>query len=99
MSEMEEKIIEVAVPPSNDYSIGEQVDIEMKLSSGTRAIMLGYLYPLILLVLTMVIITVSGGSEGVAGLSGILVLLPYYLIIYIFREKIRQGFVFTIKKM
>jgi sigma-E factor negative regulatory protein RseC len=37
------------------------------------------------------------GSEGVAGLSALTALIPYYLIIYICRDKLGRKFTFTIE--
>lgn len=79
-----------------NYSDGDSVLLEMKKSMGQGAVVLAYLIPFILFITTL-IISSSYLSEGYAGLLAILVLAPYYLVLYLSRNLISQRFYFSIK--
>jgi sigma-E factor negative regulatory protein RseC len=95
LSGKEEKIIDV----SGNYSVneGDSVVILMNQAMGYNALILGYLMPL-LAVMTMLIILVSFSiSELNAGLFSLAILIPYYLTLYFFRNRINKKFTFTLK--
>jgi sigma-E factor negative regulatory protein RseC len=94
-SEIEEKIIEVARDKSKDYKVGQVVNIQMEESLGTRAVVLGYLIPLIVMV-TSIAILVNFVNEGMAAIIGVLSLIPYYLILYVTRQNQKNKFQFRI---
>lgn len=91
----EDKIIEV----SGSYNVkpGDKVNVIMKQSMGYNALFLGYLLPLILIITILVVLISMKVSELAAGLTSVAILLPYYLILYLFRKQINQKFTFTLK--
>ncbi|MDO8899058.1 MAG: SoxR reducing system RseC family protein [Bacteroidales bacterium] len=97
MSEMEEKIVSVARIPNLEYAVGQQVVLYMQQQLGTIAVFLGYILPFLLVLLTLIVMIASGFSEGLAGLSALLVLIPYYIVIYLLRSKLGRKFQFYIK--
>jgi len=97
-SNMEEKSVEV-YDYSNQYSVGEDVKVVMSQAMGFKALWLGYIQPLLLVILTLVILTELTGKEAFSGLCAIAVLIPYYLILYLFRKKLNKAFTFTLQKI
>ncbi|MGE4586412.1 MAG: SoxR reducing system RseC family protein [Mangrovibacterium sp.] len=94
-ADLSEKEIEIT-PCGTEYQPGQQVLITGKTSQGFKALFLGYLCPFILLI-TVLILTLSlTGEEGLSGLLALGTLLPYYLIIYLLRNKIKRSFDFKI---
>jgi sigma-E factor negative regulatory protein RseC len=95
LSGREEKIVEV----SGYYNVapGDNVTVLMKQSNGFRAVLLGYVLPLILLISVMIILASFSDSELITGTGAIASLIPYYLIIWLFRKRISKKFSFTIK--
>jgi positive regulator of sigma E activity len=95
LSGREEKIIEI----QGIYKVhpGDSVTIQMKQSSGNIAVFLGYVMPLILLVAILIILVSLSVPELTAGLGALAVLIPYYLILYVFRNRISKKFTFTLK--
>jgi sigma-E factor negative regulatory protein RseC len=91
----EEKIIEV----SGKYNVkpGDLVTILMKQSMGYAALVLGYLLPLVSVVITLIVMITLKFPELSAGLISIAVLIPYYTILYFFRNRINKKFTFTLK--
>jgi positive regulator of sigma E activity len=98
MSEMEEKNVTVARLPNVDYAIGQQVILYMQQQLGTIAVFLGYILPFILVLLTLIIGISAGLSEGFSGLAALLILIPYYILIYAMRSRLGKKFQFFIKQ-
>ncbi len=96
-SDMAEKIV-VITKPNHNYMVGEAVKVILKQSTGYKALFLGYLLPLIILITSLFIFS-AFTSEGKAGLFSLLMLLPYYAIIYLFKSKLSKQFIFDIEKI
>ncbi|HBF88537.1 MAG TPA: Fis family transcriptional regulator [Bacteroidales bacterium] len=97
-SDMQDKIIEVK-SFNNSFSLGEKVNVILQESLGVKAMILGYLFPLIVVLISIVITTNLTSSEGIAGLISISTLIPYYFMIYLFKNKLSKTFSFAIKKL
>lgn len=80
------------------YSVGEYVQVTMSRSMGNKAIFMGYFIPFILLITTLLILSAFGLPDWFAGLISILILIPYFIILFVFREKLRKTFTFSIHK-
>ncbi|MFH2140954.1 MAG: SoxR reducing system RseC family protein, partial [Bacteroidota bacterium] len=79
MSEMQEKTIEIK-GNFNSFSIGEEVDVVMKLSQGFKALFLGYIIPFIILLISLISLLSLTKMEGLSALISIGILVPYYVI-------------------
>ena len=96
-SDMKDK--EVTIQECDDnFRIGERVDIIMTLAQGSRAVLIGYVYPFFLFLLSLLILSAAGLNEVQAGAISLALLFPYYTVIYIFRKRINQRFNFSIRK-
>lgn len=96
VADMEEKIVEVRKIPQREFKKNDQVTVSMKKSLGSRAVLLGYIFPFVLMIATLLLVLFLSGDEGAAGLSAILILIPYYWLLYIYRSKLKSTFSFTI---
>lgn len=94
---MEEKSVDVI--HTGNFRTGEKVNVILKQSLGYKALVLGYVLPFIIVLLFLILFTIIFDNEAIAGIYSLSVLIPYYLIIYHFREKIRREFAFTIRKL
>lgn len=97
VAEVEEKVVEVKREPSRDYKIGQLVTVSMKSSLGTYAVLLGYIIPFFLLIGVLIGVLFISGNEGLAGISGILILIPYYSGLYYYRKRLKNTFSFMIE--
>lgn len=97
IAEMEEKFIEVKKDSRKKYEVGEEVTVTMKRSLGPKAVFLGYILPFLLLFGVLLAVILLSGDEGLAGLLAIAVLIPYYWLLYIFRNKLSRTFSFMIE--
>lgn len=96
MSEMQEKIITIPAPKDKNLSIGDNVKISMGIGQANKAVVFAYIIPLIILVSMIFILNALKLEEGINALISIGSLIPYYLILYLFRDKIKRKFEYEI---
>jgi len=96
-ADKKEKILMV---PLNGIEVtpGETVRVKISKKTGLRAVAFGYVYPFLLLMLVLIVFTTTGYSELQAGLFALVSLFPYYLVIYLLRNKIGNVFTFQLEK-
>lgn len=97
VADMKEKIIEVKKSGVIDQKVGDFVVVMMKQNLGIQAVLYGYFIPFILLMITLIISLSYMDSQGLAGILALLILAPYYLVLYFFRQKLRKRFDFQIE--
>lgn len=97
MSEMQEKRITVPKPEDKEFIIGQPVSITMNTSQGNKAALFAYFIPAFLLVAIIVILSNLSIKEWISALVGIGALAVYYVILYFFRDKLRNEFTYEIK--
>jgi len=95
LSGKEQKIIDI----SGRYNVkpGDTVTVLMKQSMGYTALFYGYLLPLVIILLSLVILISAQVSELVAGLTSIASVIPYFIILWFFRRQLNEKFTFTLK--
>ena len=98
VSDIDEKEIEVKKNSTN-YSVGEEVKVYYKESLGYRALFLGYILPFSIIMTTLIIMLAITHKEGLAGIIAFASMLPYYLILYLNKNKFKKTFNFSIKKI
>ena len=84
---------------SGDFEINEQVLIGGQYAMGMQAVWLAFILPLFLVVLFVASGTILFNNELWGGLTGLSILLPYFIIIYLMRDKLKKKFVFTLSKI
>lgn len=95
-SETKEKLVEVMVAGMPTYKKGDAVTVIADASVGFRASLYGYLLPLLVMVVTLVVVLSISHSEGMAALSALGILIPYYLILYLFRNRLKKRLQFAL---
>lgn len=98
-SETKEKIIDVMDADASHYQKGDQVMVVADTAVGFRASLYGYLLPLILMVVTLVGVLAATHSEGLAALSALGILIPYYVLLFLMRNKLRNRLSFTLERL
>jgi sigma-E factor negative regulatory protein RseC len=96
MSEMKEKIIDIPRPKDKNLSIGQEVKISMGLGQANKAVIFAYVIPVILLVGMIFILNALKFDEGINALISIGSLVPYYLILFLFRNNLKRKFEYEI---
>ena len=95
MGEKKEKIIDIK--GSYDVMVGEKVTVIMQKSLSTPAVFLGYILPLVIMVIALFTMVLLSVPEPLAGIGSILVLLPYFILLRLFRHRIDKKFTFALK--
>jgi sigma-E factor negative regulatory protein RseC len=93
----QEKIIEIR-EWNSVYHVGESVQVLLQESLGLKALFLAYLVPFLILVSVLLVLLQITGKEGLSALVGIGVLVPYFGILYFFRNQLQKTFSFNIAK-
>lgn len=97
-ADQEEKVMTVPTGGA-DYRAGEQVRVSIARRTGLRAVAFGYVYPFLVLMTILIILTAAGASELQAGAWSLASLVPYYLVIYLLRDRISNSFTFKLEKL
>ncbi|NTV83506.1 MAG: SoxR reducing system RseC family protein [Bacteroidales bacterium] len=97
VADIEEKIIEADLDPLVSWKPGDHVMVRMEESLGRKAVLMGYGLPLVVLVGSIILFLSLLNHEGLAALLSILMLVPYYLLLYLFRKRLQKEFRFRIE--
>ncbi|MCD8297204.1 MAG: SoxR reducing system RseC family protein [Prevotella sp.] len=97
-SESKEKLVDVYGSSGLSVSKGDSVVVVAAEGSGLIAVVLTSVVPLLILVAVLVICILITGDEAFSALASLCALIPYYLVIYLFRNRIRQRLSFSIEE-
>jgi len=62
-----------------------------------RALLLGFGWPFVILVGVLLLVLFLLRNEGLAALCALLAMVPYYLVLYLCRDRIGQKLTFSIE--
>lgn len=94
----QDRIIDINSSNTHAYEIGEVVDVQMKTSIGLKAVLLAYVFPVIVLLVSIIIGMTLIKNDILVILISFFLLAIYYYIIYLARAKMEQIFTFTLNK-
>jgi sigma-E factor negative regulatory protein RseC len=95
--ERKEKLIFVPNAGQNLRN-GDKVSVRMEVSMGLKAVALAYFVPIVVVIAILLFLIEMGMEELLAGITSLLSLVAYYLVIYLIREKLKRQFYFYIEK-
>jgi len=96
-ADKETKIIEVE-SSDPDFKIGDNVILFGKQSIGLQAVLLAFVIPFILVLVSLIIFHSFVSNEIISGVVSLLLLVPYYLILSFFNKRLKTKFKFEIRK-
>ena len=97
-SESKDKIIDIITDSAAEYSIGESVKVSTTKGVGMMASIYAYVLPLVIMMTVLIVVKAITGSDGWAAMSALFSLIPYYVCVYILRNKISSQLYFEIEK-
>ncbi|MEX0980537.1 MAG: SoxR reducing system RseC family protein [Bacteroidales bacterium] len=97
-ADQSEKFLTVATE-GKEVQPGEQVMVHIARRTGLRAVAYGYVYPFISVMVILIALTSAGVPELQAGLWSLASLAPYYLVIYLLKDRISNSFTFKLEKL
>ena len=99
MSEEQDKVLMLPTDPYTVNSEGEKVEVCTKKSMGLKAVWISYVIPLAILLILILSLSPVIGNEALRGLISIAGVGLYYLVIWLFRDRLSNEFVFYIRKI
>ena len=97
MSEQQEKIIMVPTDPYTPRQVGDEVQVKTKMTMGLKAVWISYVIPLAVVMILILSLSTVFEKEYLRGLVAIAGVCVYYFIVWLFRGKLNNEFVFYIK--
>jgi Positive regulator of sigma E activity len=98
MSESRKKIVEVPAPAGMEYVSGQEVEVCLAPKTGLKAVLLSYVLPVMFLLILILSLSLIGLGELAAGVISILGVALYYLILYLFKDRLAEGYEFFIRR-
>lgn len=83
-----QKQIEINVKNPSLYKIGQELEIELNSNASFYALFFAYMLPLVFLLGAFLGFKLLNFEEITCGIFAIICLIPYYLMLWFFREKI-----------
>lgn len=96
-AESKEKIVEVCCRDAAAYTSGQKVTVSTTGDVANHALLLGFGVPFLVLVGVLVMVLLLTDNEGLAALSGLVALVPYYGVLYLCRDHIRRQLTFYLE--
>lgn len=90
--------VEAKINPDQKIEIGDDVNVTITRVMGSKAIILGYGLPFVVVVIGIFALVGIGVNEGIAAICAIVLLAGYYFVLYMLRDKIKKEFNFKIEK-
>lgn len=95
VSDKKEKVIEAEIN-TNDFKVGEVVNVVGQKSLGITAVLLAYVMPFVLILVTMLIASVITAEEWIIGTVSLGILVPYFVVLRLMKSKIQAKFKFYV---
>ena len=96
-SESKEKLVDVYHADTRNLKVGDVVTVTASTQVAAQALLLGFGLPFVVLVAVLIAVLLITGNEGAAALSGLGALVPYYAVLFLFRNRIRDKLSFSIE--
>ena len=90
VSDSASKEVEV-INPDGKFKLNDPVKVTLRKNLGQKAIFWAYIFPFILMLLTLVISSLFL-EEWIAGLLSLLILVPYYAMVYANKNYFQKTF-------
>ena len=97
-SDKKVKIVEVFCDDAASYQIGQEVRVTASRQVAANALLLSFGLPFLLLMLILIVTLKLSKNEGVAAIAAIASLVPYYLVLWLFKDRIRQRLAFALER-
>ncbi len=97
-SESKEKLVDVYnISDTSRLKVGDSVMVTASARVAASALLIGFGLPFIVLVAVVLAVYVMTADEALSGLCGLGALIPYYILVWLFREKLRVRMAFEIE--
>lgn len=98
MAEEQDKVIMLPTDPYAEHKVGDEVVLMTKMTMGFKAVWISYVIPLAILMVLILSLTTLIPNEVARALTALGGVALYYFIIWLFRDKLSNEFLFYIKE-
>ncbi|MDD7552045.1 MAG: SoxR reducing system RseC family protein [Candidatus Cryptobacteroides sp.] len=98
LGESKSKLVQLPTSPYMDLAPGDEVEVLLSASMGHKAVWIAYVIPCFLLIAVLLILNATAVGELASGLGAIASVLVYYFVVWLFRGRLRNEYIFKIKK-
>ena len=95
LSDKEDKLIDIEMPNGMEKKVGDVVTVVVTQQRGMQAVVLAYILPAFVVISSLVGL-LNIVSEPAAIILSLLSLAVYYILLYLFRNRISSKFVMTL---
>ena len=95
-AEAKEKMVDVWCADAARYAVGQQVTVAASMAVARKALVLGFVMPFLLVVAVLVAVLYLTKNEGTAAMAALGSLIPYYLLLWLYRDRIQRDITFQI---
>lgn len=96
-AEAKEKLIDVA-DGTGRWQVGQPVVVTASSSMAGKALLIGFGLPLLLMLVVLTVLIAAGCSEGMTALLMLGALIPYYIIVWMLRNRIARTISFRLEE-
>jgi sigma-E factor negative regulatory protein RseC len=90
------KIVDVFCSDNSTYQVGQDVVVWASKDVANKALLLGFGIPFLLLICVLLIALRFTSEEGIAAMTALGSLVPYYFMLWLLRKKIQRQIAFHI---
>ena len=90
------KIVDVFCSDNSTYQVGQDVVVWASKDVANKALLLGFGIPFLLLICVLLIALRFTSEEGIAAMTALGSLVPYYFLLWLLRKKIQRQIAFHI---
>lgn len=88
-----------ALPGNLHLKVGQQVIVAGRSMLGVQAVCIAYLLPFFILFATLFLVFNYTHSEGIAAIASLGSMVPFYIILGLFKNRLTKKFTFFIKQI
>ena len=99
MGESRQKKMIIGTSEASFFEPGEIVEVATERSMGIKAVFLAYVFPFLFVFTALLLLLRNGAEESAAGLSSLVLGAGYYIVLYLFRNKIEKQIIFKVRKL
>lgn len=96
-AEAKEKLVDVYCDDVAAYRTGQEVTVATSGDVAARALLWAFGLPFVVMVGVLTFVLWRTGDEGLAAVSGLLSLVPYYGLLFLLRHRMRRQLAFVIE--
>lgn len=97
LADIARKEITVPIASGAAYSPGDEVDVVMRRSMGTKAVWIAYVIPVSILIVFVLSLSSVGASELLTGVGGLAAVALYYFAVWLLRGRLSCEAAFYIR--